>query len=87
MVDPESLQVKISDFGLQQLKHYCKIFHSYRLFNQWSSPEICHAEHNKESLDTSVDVYSFGMILWELETHQIPFDGLALRELKSILIE
>lgn len=87
MVDPESLAVKISDFGLQQLKRYCRIFHSYRMFNQWSSPEICAGDLNKESYDSSVDVYSFGMILWELETHSIPFDGVALKELKSILID
>jgi len=87
MVDPESLAVKISDFGLQQLKHYCKIFHSYRMYNHWSSPEICRSDHSKESPDASVDVYSLGVILWELETHQIPFEGVTLRELKSILLD
>ena len=30
---------------------------------------------NEERFDKSCDVFSFGMVLWELTTHKIPFEG------------
>ena len=39
----------------------------------WMAPEIMRGEPYKEE----ADVYSFGMILWELLTGKIPYEGLS----------
>ena len=35
----------------------------------------------------SSDVYSFGMVLWELFTEKIPFEDMSLKEIKKIVVE
>eukprot|EP00163_Fabomonas_tropica_P000253 TRINITY_DN1015_c0_g1_i1.p1 TRINITY_DN1015_c0_g1~~TRINITY_DN1015_c0_g1_i1.p1 ORF type:complete len:114 (-),score=16.49 TRINITY_DN1015_c0_g1_i1:135-476(-) len=39
---------------------------------QWTAPEILRNNHYSEK----VDVYSFGIILWELVCRQVPYKGL-----------
>ncbi|XP_062519214.1 probable serine/threonine-protein kinase drkC [Corticium candelabrum] len=36
---------------------------------RWAAPELT----LRESYDTAVDVYSFGIVLWEIWTRQLPF--------------
>eukprot|EP01098_Paradermamoeba_levis_P001584 TRINITY_DN11859_c0_g1_i1.p1 TRINITY_DN11859_c0_g1~~TRINITY_DN11859_c0_g1_i1.p1 ORF type:complete len:105 (+),score=33.08 TRINITY_DN11859_c0_g1_i1:128-442(+) len=38
----------------------------------WTAPEIL----RHETYDEKCDVYSFGIVLWEMITHQIPFDNM-----------
>jgi serine/threonine protein kinase len=40
---------------------------------QWCAPEILEPKANAPGYDCSVDTYSFGIILWELLTGQIPY--------------
>ena len=35
----------------------------------------------------AVDTYSFGMIMWELETGSAPYEGLEEKEVRRMLIE
>ena len=44
---------------------------------QWTAPEILRGEH----YDSSVDVYSFGVILWELIVRQQPHEGMTSYEI------
>ncbi|XP_026387419.1 fibroblast growth factor receptor 2-like isoform X2 [Papaver somniferum] len=65
--------LKVGDFGLSRLKH--ATFLTTENGNgtpQWMAPEvICN-----EPADEKSDVYSFRVVLWELATGRIPWDGL-----------
>mmetsp|Transcript_116734 Transcript_116734/g.162059 ORF Transcript_116734/g.162059 Transcript_116734/m.162059 type:complete len:81 (+) Transcript_116734:1270-1512(+) len=55
--------------------------------NNWSPKEIL-ADPKTDFMDQpSIDVYSYGMLLWELETSKIPFEGLDQRALKTKLVD
>lgn len=65
--------VKVCDFGLSRLK-----YHTYLSSNstagtpEWMAPEVLRNEPSNEKCD----VYSFGVILWELATLCVPWTGL-----------
>lgn len=77
----------IADYGMRSLKKFCKLFNKYSNTNFWSAPEIW-GDHQKDFFDSlSVDVYSYGMLLWEIETGSRPFDGLDDKQIKVMLLE
>ncbi|XP_019436718.1 PREDICTED: serine/threonine-protein kinase EDR1-like isoform X2 [Lupinus angustifolius] len=65
--------VKVCDFGLSRIKH--STFLSSRSTAgtaEWMAPEVLRNEPSNEKCD----VYSFGIILWELSTLQQPWGGM-----------
>ncbi|TYG55474.1 hypothetical protein ES288_D09G276200v1 [Gossypium darwinii] len=65
--------VKVGDFGLSRLKH--KTYLTTKTGKgtpQWMAPEVL----RNEPSDEKSDIYSFGVILWELATEKIPWDNL-----------
>ncbi|EXB69108.1 Serine/threonine-protein kinase [Morus notabilis] len=65
--------VKVCDFGLSKVKH--STFLSSRSTAgtaEWMAPEVL----RNEPSDEKCDVYSFGVILWELSTMQQPWGGM-----------
>ncbi|XP_057987689.1 probable serine/threonine-protein kinase SIS8 isoform X2 [Hevea brasiliensis] len=65
--------VKVSDFGLSRMKH--STFLSSRSTAgtaEWMAPEVL----RNEPSDEKCDVYSFGVILWELCTLSQPWRGM-----------
>ncbi|KAM6592448.1 hypothetical protein CsatA_000151 [Cannabis sativa] len=65
--------VKVCDFGLSKIKH--STFLSSRSTAgtaEWMAPEVL----RNEPSDEKCDVYSFGVILWELSTMQQPWGGM-----------
>ncbi|XP_042468008.1 probable serine/threonine-protein kinase SIS8 [Zingiber officinale] len=65
--------VKVCDFGLSRIKH--NTFLSSRSTAgtaEWMAPEVL----RNEPSDEKCDVFSFGVILWELCTLQQPWEGL-----------
>ncbi|MQL88977.1 hypothetical protein Taro_021546, partial [Colocasia esculenta] len=65
--------VKVCDFGLSRMKH--STFLSSRSMAgtaEWMAPEVL----RNEPSDEKCDVYSFGVILWELCTLQQPWEGM-----------
>ncbi|WOK97867.1 serine/threonine-protein kinase EDR1 [Canna indica] len=65
--------VKVCDFGLSRLKH--STFLSSKSTGgtpEWMAPEVLRNEPSNEKCD----VYSFGVILWELATLRIPWSGI-----------
>ncbi len=74
----DDLTPKISDFGFKSLKENASIFLKYKNKNAYSAPELLKDKktigNSFTQLDYHTDVYSFGMLLWELYTMTIPFN-------------
>ncbi|KAF3954672.1 hypothetical protein CMV_020009 [Castanea mollissima] len=65
--------VKVCDFGLSRTKHHTFLSsQSTAGTPEWMAPEVLRNERANEKCD----VYSFGIILWELSTLRIPWKGL-----------
>jgi hypothetical protein len=68
--------VRLADLELSPLIKYAATFYSYKNINVWAAPEIL--KSGKKIADNStieIDVFSFGMILWELWHEHVPFDN------------
>jgi hypothetical protein len=72
----EDFAIKISDFGLSRTKRGTTVINSMHIAGSpgWMAPEVM----KDMRVDFKCDVYSFGVIMWELLTHQIPWDSLSL---------
>ncbi|XP_043690935.1 serine/threonine-protein kinase EDR1 [Telopea speciosissima] len=65
--------VKVSDFGLSRLKHHTFLSSKSTAGTpEWMAPEVLRNEPSNEKCD----VYSFGIILWELATLRMPWSGM-----------
>jgi serine/threonine protein kinase len=69
----ESLNAKVADFGLSRIMAEAGEDNKLTACGTpaWTAPEIVKMERYTEK----VDVYSFGIILWELITRQEPYGG------------
>ncbi|PKU80100.1 serine/threonine-protein kinase EDR1-like [Dendrobium catenatum] len=65
--------VKVCDFGLSRLKHNTFLSSKSTAGTpEWMAPEVLRNEPSNEKCD----VYSFGVILWELATLRMPWKGM-----------
>ncbi|XP_026446234.1 probable serine/threonine-protein kinase DDB_G0282963 [Papaver somniferum] len=65
--------VKVGDFGLSRLKRETYLTtRTGKGTPQWMAPEVL----RNEPSDEKSDVYSYGIILWELVTEKIPWENL-----------
>ncbi|XP_071685640.1 uncharacterized protein [Rutidosis leptorrhynchoides] len=65
--------VKVGDFGLSHIKHHTYLHtKSGKGTPQWMAPEVL----RNEQADEKCDVYSYGVVLWEIITGKIPWDDL-----------
>ncbi|XP_050143084.1 serine/threonine-protein kinase EDR1-like isoform X1 [Malus sylvestris] len=65
--------VKVGDFGLSRLKHNTFLSSKSTAGTpEWMSPEVLRNENSNEKCD----VFSFGVILWELATLKLPWSGM-----------
>jgi len=69
----KSFVVKVCDFGLSRMKRNTFLSSKTNAGTpEWMAPEVL---RNEES-DEKADIYSFGVILWELSTMQEPWGGM-----------
>jgi len=68
----ESYTAKLADFGLSRLKAVRSGMTGNCGTVQWMAPEVLCNEHYAEP----ADVFSFGIILWEMLSKECPYDGM-----------
>ena len=71
--------IKIADFGWARLKN----IHMTRMRGtfQWMAPEVI----LKENYTEKADVYSFGIILWELWSRDPPYKGIIAKDVGNMV--
>ncbi|KNC55846.1 TKL protein kinase [Thecamonas trahens ATCC 50062] len=78
----EGYNVKITDFGLSRVLSKDSTATPHGTY-AWRPPEM----FRSEKYDHKVDVYSFGIVLWELITRRIPFDSMSYEAIKRAVLE
>ncbi|KAI3507107.1 hypothetical protein L1887_21874 [Cichorium endivia] len=64
--------VKVSDFGVARVQNKSGIMTAETGTYRWMAPEVIeHRPYNHKA-----DVFSFGIVLWELLTHKLPYANL-----------
>lgn len=71
LIDQE-FHLKIADFGIACEEAYCDSLADDPGTYRWMAPEMI----KKKSYGKRVDVYSFGLILWELVAGKIPYEDM-----------
>ena len=66
---------------MSDFKRYANMFYSYRSVTVWSPPECLKQQKKRLDPNWQMDVYSFGMIMWEVLHEKVPFEG----ELKTAI--
>ncbi len=52
----------------------------------WSSPEVAASDSKRGAYSTKSDVYSLGVVLWEVFTGQVPFGKMAQQDIRAVLL-
>jgi serine/threonine protein kinase len=68
----EAYTVKVCDFGLSRLKAQARSMTGNCGTVQWMAPEVL----ANMDYDEKADVFSYGIILWELLSRECPYEGM-----------
>ena len=68
----DEMRVKVADFGTSCLETQCRETKGNTGTYRWMAPEMI----KEKPCTRKVDVYSFGIVLWELTTALLPFQGM-----------
>jgi len=81
----ENMKIKVSDFGLSRLRNIFSIKENKGRIgtSHWMPPEIMRAEKYEESSD----IFSYGMIVWEMMSGEIPYYGLTPNQIIGIVAD
>ncbi|MQL98421.1 hypothetical protein Taro_031124 [Colocasia esculenta] len=73
--------VKLIDFGLAREESVTEMMTAETGTYRWMAPELYSTvtlrKGEKKHYTNKVDVYSFGIVLWELITNRMPFEGMS----------
>lgn len=69
--DPQRPICKVGDFGLSKIKRNTLVSGGIRGTLPWMAPELLNG--NATRVSEKVDVYSFGIVLWEILTGEEPY--------------
>ncbi|KAJ1282913.1 hypothetical protein BS78_03G087800 [Paspalum vaginatum] len=68
----EDMSVKVADFGISCLESQCGSGKGFTGTYRWMAPEMIKEKHHTRK----VDVYSFGIVMWEILTALVPFSDM-----------
>jgi len=68
----ENFCVKIADFGIACEETFCDVLVEDEGTYRWMAPEMI----KQKAYNRKVDVYSFGLLLWEMVSGRIPYENL-----------
>eukprot|EP00249_Psilotum_nudum_P020292 c27638_g4_i1 orf=496-1692(+) len=81
LLTPDMKSVKLVDFGLAREESVAEMMTAETGTYRWMAPELYSTvtlqQGNKKYYNKKVDVYSFGIVLWELLTNRMPFEGMS----------
>lgn len=73
--------VKLADFGLAREESVTEMMTAETGTYRWMAPELYSTvtlrHGDKKHYNNKVDVYSFAIVLWELLTNRMPFEGMS----------
>ncbi|XP_074302932.1 serine/threonine-protein kinase STY13-like isoform X3 [Silene latifolia] len=73
--------VKLADFGLAREETLTEMMTAETGTYRWMAPELYSTvtlrQGEKKHYNNKVDVYSFGIVFWELLTNRMPFEGMS----------
>ncbi|XP_050235467.1 uncharacterized protein LOC126684744 [Mercurialis annua] len=85
MRDPQKPVCKIGDLGLSKIKKRTLVSGGVRGTIPWMAPELLNSKN--KLVTEKVDVYSFGIIMWELLTGEEPYAQLRSEEIIAGIIK
>ncbi len=75
----DQYHAKISDFGLSKIKLETDSINTKTTqgmgTTRWCAPELFSMKDKAPSPNQATDVYSYGMVLWEIASRMLPFQG------------
>jgi hypothetical protein len=71
----DNLKVQVSEIETTEFKKYANMFYAYRNVSVWSAPEVLKQPKKLLVSQKAMDVYSFGLIMWELYHESVPFEN------------
>lgn len=81
LLTADQKKVKLADFGLAREETLTEMMTAETGTYRWMAPELYSTvtlrRGEKKHYDNKVDVYSFSIVLWELLTNRMPFEGMS----------
>ncbi|KAL6223932.1 hypothetical protein ACLB2K_002789 [Fragaria x ananassa] len=87
MRDPQRPVCKIGDLGLSKIKQRTLVSGGVRGTVPWMAPELLNSNSKNNLVTEKVDVYSFGIVMWELLTGEEPYANLRSEEIIGGIIK
>ncbi|POM59685.1 TKL protein kinase [Phytophthora palmivora] len=69
----KNFNIKLSDFGLARVKAHVQTMTGNCGTVQWMAPEVL----GNQKYTEKADVFSFGIVIWEIVTGECPYDGMS----------
>ncbi|KAJ4704266.1 putative Protein kinase atn1 [Melia azedarach] len=81
LLTSDQKSLKLADFGLAREESVTEMMTAETGTYRWMAPELYSTvtlrQGEKKHYNNKVDVYSFGIVLWELLTNRMPFEGMS----------
>eukprot|EP01018_Ginkgo_biloba_P002368 Gb_30071 [translate_table: standard] len=81
LLTADQKSVKLTDFGLAREESLTEMMTAETGTYRWMAPELYSTvtlrQGEKKHYNLKVDVYSFSIVLWELLTNRMPFEGMS----------